>query len=242
MFKDKKVIIFDMDGTLIDSVGIWNEVDRVLIGRLRADGEAVGEDVQKQRDAVLRKFNASESPYMDYCRFLKEKYKSDLSTEEVYTLRHDIAEDFLRNVIDYKKDADVLIKELKKRGFILIIATTTRRNNMATYRTLNKKMMEKARIDDFFSRVYTIEDAKEVKPNPEIYFRLMDEFHVKPKECLIFEDSLVGIEAAKNAGIESAAMYDKYSDTDREEINRLSDYQFDSFSDVLRVLRSELRP
>lgn len=54
MLKGKKVIIFDMDGTLIDSVGVWNDVDRALIQRIRTDGGTDTPDVQVQRDEALR--------------------------------------------------------------------------------------------------------------------------------------------------------------------------------------------
>ena len=57
MFKNKKIVIFDMDGTLIDSMGIWNEVDRRLIKQLGGDDTISEEEIQEQRDSNLRKFN-----------------------------------------------------------------------------------------------------------------------------------------------------------------------------------------
>ena len=127
-----------------------------------------------------------------------------------------------------REGADTLIRWLKERGYTLVIATTTKRSNMEAYRTRNARMMEKARIDDYFTLVYTREDVKEIKPNPEIYLRVMPELGGSPEECLVFEDSLMGIEAAKNAGMQAAAMYDRYSDGEREQINALADYQVQS--------------
>ena len=66
MFNRKKVLIFDMDGTLIDSVGVWNQVDEELIRRIRKDGGIELEDVQIQRDDCLRRFASDESPYISY--------------------------------------------------------------------------------------------------------------------------------------------------------------------------------
>ena len=85
MFKNKKLIIFDMDGTLIDSVGIWNEVDRQLILKI-GDGTIDDVDIQVQRDQTLKKFKDGDI-YLEYCRFLKEKYNSTLTAEEVFKLR-----------------------------------------------------------------------------------------------------------------------------------------------------------
>ena len=236
MLTGKKVLIFDMDGTLIDSVGIWNQVDEALISRIRSETAPRPENVQTQRDEALRRFSKAENPYMEYCAFLKEKYGAAQSPDEIHALRYQIAQELLRNEIDYKQDADTLIRRLKERGYTLVIATTTRRSNMDIYRTGNVRMMEKAKIDDYFTLVYTREDAKEIKPNPEIYLRVMKELDVSAEECLIFEDSLIGMEAAKNAGIQSVAVYDRYSDGEREQINALADYQLQSYSELLELL------
>lgn len=73
MLKDKKVIIFDMDGTLIDSVGIWNQVDEALIQRIREDGKSEIKNVQRKRDEVLRKNDQADNPYIEYCTYLKKR-------------------------------------------------------------------------------------------------------------------------------------------------------------------------
>lgn len=234
MFENKKILIFDMDGTLIDSVGVWNNVDIELIKQISGIPVNLAE-VQEERDTVLRKYSKSENPYMKYCSFLKEKYKTQISKEDIHSLRYEIAQDYLINRIDYKKDADTFISELKSKGYILVIATTTKRDNMKIYRNKNKNIIAKANIDDYFSYIYTREDAKKIKPNPEIYYKIIKELNVSNNECLIFEDSLIGVEAAKNAGIDVVAVYDKYSNHERTQINAISDYQIGSYTELLNM-------
>ena len=70
MFKNKKVIIFDLDGTLIDSIGVWNDIDRELIeelGTVEFDGVNIG----KQRDSILKELSKTDDMYLEYCGFLK---------------------------------------------------------------------------------------------------------------------------------------------------------------------------
>lgn len=239
MIKGKKIVLFDMDGTLIDSVGVWNEVDCKLIAQI-GQIKMRGEEAQIQRDAALRKFSTEPNPYLKYCGYLKEKYACSLTVEEILQLRYQIANDYLTNEIDYKKDVEKVLRKLRDCGLKLIIATTTQKANMDIYRTKNIKLIGKAPLNEFFSIIYTREDAKEIKPNPEIYYRILKELDVTPEDCIIFEDSLIGIEAANNAGIEVAAIYDKYSDHERSQINQRANYYFEDYAAVLRAIDEEL--
>ena len=238
MLSGKKVIVFDMDGTLIDSVGIWNQVDETLIRRICGKTVPPGE-VQARRDAALRRFSREKDPYLAYCGLLKEVCGAEESVEEIHTLRYQIARELLQNAVDYKPGADALIRWLKARGYTLVIATTTIRDHMDIYRTRNARIMGKARIDDCFTRVYTREDVKEIKPSPEIYLRVMAELGVTAEACLVFEDSLTGIEAAKRAGIQTVAVYDPYADGEREQIDALADHRVRSYPELLAELSAK---
>ena len=239
MFKGKKVIIFDMDGTLIDSVGVWNKVDMELIKELGGLDELNELDIQQQRDKKLREYSKLENPYINYCHFLSLKYGNTLTGEEVLNIRYNIAQNYLKNEIDYKKGVPEFLKLLKEKNYILVIASTTRRKNMDIYCIENNNIINKANLNDYFSIIYTREDAKEIKPNPEIYLKILNELNVKKEQCLIFEDSLIGIEAANNAGIDVVAMYDKYSDLEHAEIEKKSTYNFKSYDEVIQKLLKE---
>lgn len=234
MFKNKKYIIFDLDGTLIDSVGIWNEVDRRFIKMLGGDASTI--DVNKQRDEKMREYKSAEDPYKEYCRFIGEKYNSSLSPSELLALRYKIAHELTANEVDYKPDADSLLYKLHEMGYTLIIASTTRRKNYEVYITENKNIISKAPLNIIFSAVYTRDDVDEIKPSPEVHKRILSDFGASAEECLIFEDSLVGIEAANNAKIDVVAIYDVHSQSDTEKIKALSKAYFTNFKEILNLL------
>lgn len=235
MFTNKKVIIFDMDGTLIDSIGIWNQVDQELI--LRLSGERVDEEtVQTKRDEKLREYSKVDSPYREYCKYLGQEYGSELSLEAIHTLRYEIANEFLIEKIDYKPYAPEVIKLLKERGYQLVIATTTKKSNMDVYRYQNKNICSKAPLDEYFSLIYTREDVREMKPNPEVYLKVLETLQVGPEECLVFEDSLIGIEAANQAHIEVVAIYDRYSEREREEIKKIATYYVENYEKIYDIV------
>ena len=107
MFKGKKVITFDMDGTLIDSVGIWNKTDEILISQLAGSQVVEIENVQQMRDSILAQCK-SDDIYLEYCDYLRKKYNSSMAAEDILALRWQISDEYIKQQIDYNPNADTL--------------------------------------------------------------------------------------------------------------------------------------
>ena len=233
VLKNKKLIIFDLDGTLVDSLDVWNKVDSKVVSVIRGDGKVAEQEMQPLRDEALRLFSHSENPYKDYCGYLKEKFNSSYTQEEIYKLRYDIAGELIEKEVKYKPFAPEFIKKLKADGKVLVIASAAQRKNIEIYRNLNKNVINNARMDDYFSLILARNDCKEIKPNPEIFEKVFETFNFDKKDAIMFEDSLVGVQASKRIGVECCIVYDKHSDYEREEINALADYTIQAFEELV---------
>ena len=95
-------------------------------------------------------------------------------------------------------------------------------------------------MDNVFTLIYSKDAVKNLKPDPEVHYKILEELQVKREDCIIVEDSLIGVEAANNANIDVISIYDKYSDYNREEINKSSQYRFNDFKEMLEFIKKEI--
>lgn len=215
--KDKKYIIFDIDGTLIDSIGVWNRTDQKLIEEFGKVSKNL-DDIQSERDDFLHN-NQDGDIYLAYCEYLIKKYNFSIrDAQTLLKIRWDKSSEILKNEMDFKSYVVELILMLKDLGFTLVLATMTTQVQLDIYSKKNKRMLEQMNIVEVFDLITRKEDVKNKKPNPEIYNKIMQYYNASPNECLIFEDSYTGVLAGKNAGIEVINIYDKYADLDRKKL------------------------
>lgn len=235
--KSKKYIIFDMDGTLVDSIGIWNTTDQRIIEEYA--GITIDQDsVQQDRDTFLHN-NQDSDIYVAYCDYLIKKYNFSIrDAEKLLKIRWDRSGKILEKEMDFKPDVPELMKKLQRLGFTLALATMTTQVQLDIYSKKNKKMLEQMDILQVFDLITRKEDVKNKKPDPEIYNLVMNHYNAKPDECLVFEDSYTGVLASKNAGIEVVNIYDKYADLDRDKINEVADYSILNYREFIDYVES----
>ncbi len=143
-------------------------------------------------------------------------------------------------MVELKPKAEILIQALKQRGIQLALTTTTSLYNIQRYQENNKLINSKIDFtNDFtndFSSLLTREHVDNIKPHPEVYLKALRHFNVRPEQCLIIEDSLIGVEAAKMANIEVAAIYDQYSAHESDLIKTKANYYVEDFAALLNYI------
>ena len=231
------LVIFDLDGTLIDSNGTHNYLDIELVHFL-GDNKSPEEIIQ-ERDEFIKN-NKTGDIYLNYCNYLSTKYNSDLSGEEILKYRRDLSKKVSKD-IKYKPDADKMIKYIKSQNIKLALATVSRKETIDIYINENENIKNKCNIKDYFDFIVTKDDVTLKKPNPEVYNKIIEKFQIKDlSKCIVIEDSLTGVLAAKNAKLEVIVMYDKYSDKDREKLDEFADYTVSNFKELIDLFEESL--
>ncbi len=224
-----------MDGTLIDSIGIWNVTDQKLIEEYGGMNINLN-DIQLERDAFLHN-NQDSDIYLAYCEYLIKKYGFTIGdAQQLLEIRWEKSGEILEKEMDFKPDVVELILKLKSLGFIVVLATMTTQVQLDIYSKKNRRMLQQMNIEETFDLITRKEDVKNKKPNPEIYNKIMKHYNAKPEECLIFEDSYTGVLASNNAGIEVVNVYDKYADLDRDKINGITDYRINNYKEFIELV------
>lgn len=238
-FLEKKIanveyVIFDLDGTLVDSNGVNNNLDIELARSLGETGS--DEDILRERSTVFKK-DITGDIYLNYCQYLKTKFNSDLSKEEILQRRRDFSREASKT-IEYKPNADKFIKYLKANNIKLALGTVSRMETIDIYSKENQKMKDMCNIKEYFDVIITKDDVVQKKPDPEVYNKIIDLLGVDDlSKCIVIEDSLAGVLTAKNANLDVIVVYDKYCDKDREKINELADYKVLNFDELIESFK-----
>lgn len=183
-----KNIIFDLDGVIINSESVWQKGMDIFL-------EGLGQE--KASEAFSKKLiGISEK---EAAKLIKEKYLLRQDPEEIIEMREEI----IRNLhaIDTVLFPGVfrLLLELEYNGISTALATSSSRH-------LVDYVLAKFGLRPYFNYVLCGDEVKKGKPHPEIYLETASRMNVKPNDCLVIEDSINGIKAARAAGMKTIAV------------------------------------
>lgn len=213
-------VLFDLDGTLIDSMWMWEAIDIEYLARF-------GIPFEKSYQQGIEGMSMTETAVYFKERFgIKdsvEKMKADWNDMAIHKYRHDIK---------LKPGVMEFLIWLNKKGIKTGIGTS---NSIE----LCVEALSARGVKDYFQSVHTSNEVKAGKPSPDIYLLVAKELGVEPHRCLVFEDLYQGICAGKNAGMRTCAISDDYSKDTWEKKIEAADYWINDFTDdlVLQVMR-----
>ena len=211
-----KAVIFDMDGVIIDSEGVYLEYQLEFAKKKNPDVKL--EDLYPLVGATKQE-----------CWEVVERVVSNGQTWE--ELRKEFRQRDIYSEIDYRSiyrlEVTDTLKQLKEAGFRLALASST-------HLELVERVLKENGIRDYFEAVVSGEQFKKSKPDPEIYLYTAGLLKLKPEECLAVEDSTIGITAAYRAGLKIAAVIDTRYGFDQS----LADYKLNQVKEVLEAVKA----
>lgn len=212
-----EAVVFDLDGVLADSEPWWNRIDTKLLS----------EHGINYRGEYHR--NVLGVSYQVAVEFYKTVFHISASAEELMRRRGEIAVEFFATRVGLFPSAKTTLETLHKMKLHLAVATSS-------VSASARPFLERTGIRGFFDVIVTGDEVKRGKPDPEIYLVTAQKLGVAPEACLVIEDALAGIAAAKFANMRVAAVPDTRFVNERE-YEEEADYVLGSLSDIPALIR-----
>jgi HAD superfamily hydrolase (TIGR01509 family) len=220
MIMKYKAVIFDLDGTLIDSMGIWLDVDKeYLIKRNIPVPDDLFEDVPEGNS-----FN-------EICQYFKDKFDLPDTIKEIGAEWTEMVGQHYKTDIKLNDGAEEFIKFLHEQNMKMAIGTSNTKYLAETVLQVNGV------LHYFDSIVAGCEEIKG-KPYPDIFLKAAEELGIDPKDCLVIEDTLHGVRAAHNGGMDAFAIFDDNDTHDITNLKKEADFYAENFKEILGKLKN----
>lgn len=206
--------LFDLDGTLVDSMWMWHAIDIEYLGRF---GIPLPEHLQQDIEGMS---------FSETAVYFKKRFALPDSLDEIKAEWNRMACDKYRFEVPMKEGALAFLSYAKAHHIPVGVATSNSRE-------LVSHVVEAHNLSGYLSCIVTACEVERGKPAPDVYLAAAERLGVLPEKCLVFEDILPGIRAGQAAGMRVCAVEDAYSANVREQKCRLADYFIDSYSELL---------
>lgn len=213
MLQNIKAVIFDLDGTLVDSMWIWHQIDIEYLSRFEL---SCPDDLSTAIEGLS---------FSETAVYFKERFSLSDSLDKIKNDWNEMAWNKYINEVQLKNGVYDFLCFCKEKGLKLGIATSNSRE-------LVEGVINAHNLSSFFDCIMTSCDVNKGKPAPDIYLAVADKLDVLAENCLVFEDIIPGIQAGLNAGMKVCAVEDAYSASLRLEKEKLADYFIEDYRGI----------
>lgn len=206
-----KGAIFDVDGTLLDSMFIWDTIGEEYL-------RSIGYEPRENLNETFKNMSLYQA-----AGYYKSEYDVTLSIEEIIAGVNDMILHYYRDVVQPKQGVEKFLRCLGNLGIKMCIAT-------ATDKPLVEAALTRCGIRAFFSEIFTCNAVGHGKDEPVIFREAVKHLGTEKTNTLIFEDALYAVQTAKADGFPVAGVFDAYEKR-WQEVQLLTDFFLPDFSD-----------
>ena len=207
-----KGAIFDFDGTIVDSMYIW---DNISMDYLRS----LGIEPRENLNEVFTNFSLEQA-----AKYYQDNYKVTLSVNEIISGVNEMIKEFYRTKVTLKKGIENYLLYLEGRETKICIATLTDREIVI-------ETLERLGVMKHFSEVFDCNGYPNGKNTPELYNTALNQLGTQKDETYVFEDALYALKTAKKDGFPTVAVFDKYEPLQKE-LESISDIYISDYTDT----------
>ena len=206
--------IFDLDGTLLDSLGVWTDIDIEFLGKR---GVSFTEEYGKAT-ATMRMMEAAE--------YTVKLYRLEEKPEDIMAEWMEMARDRYAHQIGLIPFAKEFLLQLKTEGVPMGVATIGKKE-------LYQPALERNGIAELFDVIVDGDMVRTGKESPDIYLKAAELLGVEPKRCVVFEDTSIGLRSASSCGFMTVGILDRGNRENHEEIKAICDVAAFDFKQFL---------
>ncbi|HEX3421253.1 MAG TPA: HAD family phosphatase [Candidatus Udaeobacter sp.] len=210
-------VTFDLDGVLADSEPWWNQIDAKLLAEYGITYRG-----EHHQDVLGVSYRLA-------VEFYRNAFHISASVEELMRRRGEIATDFFANRVGLFPSANATLEILHEMKLHLAVATSSVSESARPF-------LERTGIRNFFDVIITGDEVLRGKPHPDIYLQIEKRLGIASEACLVIEDALAGVTAAKAANMRVAAIPDTRF-VDPREYETQADYVLGSLSEIPGLIR-----
>lgn len=214
MLENIKGAIFDLDGTLVDSMWVWSKID---IDYLKSKGHALPENLDSE---------ICHLSFTQTANYFKERFSLSDSIDTILKDWNNMAYNHYSENVKLKDGVKEFLDKLKENNIKIALATS---NSVP----LLEACLKNNGIYDYFDSITTTDEVSNGKNCPDVYLLAAKKLNVNPKNCIVFEDILPAIKGAKAADMTVIAVSDKHSLNDLDEIINHSDKYINSYFELI---------
>lgn len=212
---DIKAAVFDLDGTLFDSMTFWSSIDAVFLAKRGIN------EVPEDYLLAIAHLGAAETAV-----YTKQRFGLTETPEEMMNEWHEQAVQFYRNDVQLKPGALQYLQKLKAAGLKLGVAT-------ASSKELYIPALERLGIRPMFSAFAEVDECERKKGFPDVYELACKRMGADAAETVVFEDIYIAVRGAKDGGFRTVGVYDSTSARDTDRIKETADHFIMSFTELL---------